>query len=430
MAITGGSLKSISPEDIKVRRSVLNQLVDIIQEDVSGSSSRRAYQVFVTGGVGPGVTSSLFQTVYDQDFTLQTANPMFDMTVGLFYSGTTVQTAKTGEDSAGKLLFPSQSLMMREKVNIYKQYASTLLGTADGAFYAPYQSQPAGGAGSVSTDRIDNAMFVSFKRLFTRDGIKRETFAIRMYQSATLDGSALDATTFTGIANGYTGSNVNQTSISGSAIFTDIGASSNQIRVFGGNVGNIVNAANTSQTVGLMFYDAGTAVFDMSKVFCGNQHISGVIDGMSAATWTADSPAGKTVIGRAGNGNVSAKFIPDFMVSGSIDDIVDHLAATRFQSGTLTAATFQNNTNINSTIVFCRASADEFNYSTNPTFVDDNSRIRVIDAGQENFQRTFTMPTTVGLHDQFGNLLAVAKLSRPIEKNDEKDITVRIRLDF
>ena len=89
--LTGGSFKRISPEDIKVRRSTLNQLVDIIQEDVSGSATRRTYQVFVTGGVGPGVTSSLFQTVYDQDYTLQTANPIFDLTVGLFESGSTVQ---------------------------------------------------------------------------------------------------------------------------------------------------------------------------------------------------------------------------------------------------------------------------------------------------------------------------------------------------
>jgi hypothetical protein len=109
---------------------------------------------------------------------------------------------------------------------------------------------------------------------------------------------------------------------------------------------------------------------------------------------------------------------------------VDHVASTRFQSGSLTAATFQNNTNINSTLIFCRATADEFNYSTNPTFVDTTGRIRVIDNGQEDVQRTFTMPTTVGLHDEFGNLLAVAKVSRPIEKNDEKDITFRIRLDF
>lgn len=422
--ITGGSLKSISPEDVKVRKSVLNQLVDIIQNDVSGSETRRAYQVFVTGGVGPGVTSSLFQTVYDQDFTLQTANPMFDMTIGLYVSGSTVLTASTGIDSAGKRLFPSQSLMMREKINNYRQYAASLLGSADGSFVAPY------GSGNT-TDRIDNALFMSFKRLFVRDGIKRETFAIRMYQSAS-GGDAVGAAAYNenGGAGGIT--NINRTSTSGSAIFTDIGASANQLRVFGGGVGSIVNAANASQVVGLMFYDAGTAVFDMAKIFSGSQKMSGTIDAMSIAgtDGTNSIPAGKTLIGSNRTGNYQAKFIPDFLVSASIDDIVDHIASTRFSNGTLTAATFQNNTNINSTIVFCRASADEFNYSTNPTFTDANSRIRVIDAGSEDTQRTFTMPTTVGLHDQFGNLLAVAKLSRPIEKNDEKDITVRVRLDF
>ena len=55
--LTGGSFKRISPEDIKVRRSSLNQLVDIIQEDISGSATRRHYAVFVTGGRGPGITS-------------------------------------------------------------------------------------------------------------------------------------------------------------------------------------------------------------------------------------------------------------------------------------------------------------------------------------------------------------------------------------
>ena len=118
------------------------------------------------------------------------------------------------------------------------------------------------------------------------------------------------------------------------------------------------------------------------------------------------------------------------MVSASIDDIVDHLAQTRFSSGSLTAATFQNNTNINSTLIFCRASADEFNYSSNPTYTDTDNRIRVIEQGQEDTQRSFTYITTVGLYDVNDNLLAVAKLSRPIEKNDEKDLTVRVRLDF
>ena len=59
-----------------------------------------------------------------------------------------------------------------------------------------------------------------------------------------------------------------------------------------------------------------------------------------------------------------------------------------------------------------------------------DGKIVVIDDGQEDTQRSFSFVTTVGMYDANDNLLAVAKLSRPIEKNDEKDLTVRVRLDF
>ena len=166
----------------------------------------------------------------------------------------------------------------------------------------------------------------------------------------------------------------------------------------------------------------------MAKVFSGSQHMSGAIPAM--ATAGARTAAGFEMIGEESTGYKSAKFIPDFVCSASIDTIVDHIATTRFSSGSLTAATFQNQTNINSTLIFCRATADEFNYSSNPSYTDAFNKLVVIDSGQEDTQRSFTFATTVGLHDQFGNLLAVAKLSRPIEKNDEKDLTFRIRLDF
>ena len=412
--LTGGSFKRINTSDIKTRRTGLNQLVDIIQEDVSGSSTRRTYQVFVTGGVGPGVTSSLYQTVYDQDFTLQTSNPLFDITMGLFLSSSTVQDAKTGEEpGSNKLNFASSSLMMREKIDIYRQHAASLLGDSSEAFFAPFNDS------SVATNKIDEALFLNFRRLFTRDGLRRETVALKMFRSgATSDPGA----------SGPNRANIAITSQSGSTIFSDVGSASSQTVTFGGQVGNLVNAANTSDVVGLVFYDKGTVVLDMARVFSGSEHMSGTIPAMSTATSLA--PQGFTVIGREGYGNPGAKFIPDFVVSSSIDTIIDHVASTRFSSGTLTAATFQNNTNINSTLIFCRATADEFNYSSNPTFVDSESRLTVIDTGQEDIQRSFTFPTTVGLHDQFGNLLAVAKLSRPIEKNDEKDLTFRIRLDF
>ena len=118
------------------------------------------------------------------------------------------------------------------------------------------------------------------------------------------------------------------------------------------------------------------------------------------------------------------------MYSGSVDNILDHIASCRFQSGSYSAMTFQNVTNINSTLIFCRATADEFNYSSNPTFTAADGRINVIDEGEEDTQRSFTFITTVGLYDANNNMLAVGKLSRPVEKNDEKDLTVRLRLDF
>ncbi len=355
-----------SSDDKKSSRSILNQLVDVIQEDVSGSVTRRKYQVWVTGGVGPGVTSSMFQTVYDQDFTLQTANPIFDMTVGLYFSGSTVQNAKTAEDSAGKMLFQSSSMMMREKIDVYRQYAKTLLGDADSSFFSPFESTSA-------SDRIDEALFISFKRLFSRDAIKKETFALRFYQTGTMSsyetggelGTGLEAVSGQGSAtNARTypeGPTLTKTSESGSVIFTDIKAATNTRRVYGGDVASIVAANNTDRKVGLLFYDHGTAVFDLKKILSGTQHVSGVIGAMNAHSPDGALTTGSMVIGGVGSGNRNAKFIPDLMVSASIDTIVDHIAETRLSSGTLTAMTFQNSTVINSTLFFCRASADVYN---------------------------------------------------------------------
>ncbi len=396
------TFKEITAADIKTSRSALNQLVDIIQNDISGTSTRKTYDVFVTGGIGPGVTSSLFQTVFDQDFTLQTANEVIDLTTGIFSGSATVASCSSGIDSAGKILFPSQTLMMREKINLYRQYAQTLLGDADAQFSAPFSTPGV-------TNNIDEAIFVNVKRLFARDKIKPQTFAMNFYTSASVD-KAEDP------INGVN-TNVNITSEIGSAILTDAGQGTQF--AFGGQVGDIAISTNSSNIVGNLFYDQGILILDAKKVLSGTQHVSGTI--------RAASTAGTAVIGSAG-GNPSAKFIPDFFVSASIDDIVDHLSSCRFSSGSLTAMTFQNVTNINSTLVFCRATADEFNYSSNPTFTDTDGNIVVIDDATTD--RTFSYVTSVGLYDANDNLLAVAKMSRPIEKNDEKDLTFRIRLDF
>lgn len=379
------TFKEFGAEDIKTSRSFLNQLVDIIQEDISGSVTRRKYQVFVTGGLGPGVTSSLFQTVFDQDFSLQTANPVFDMTIGLHVNSAVVSGASPTIDANGKYAFPSQSMMMREKMDIYRQMAGALLGDATEQFSFVSGS---------TTSTINEALFICFKRLFARDQIKRETFAIQLFQT----GSTLT------------------TAATGAVIFTDLSSSVNKDLSFGGQVSAILNSSDTSKQVGLLFIDRGVLVLDMAKVFSvqsGSTALTGSINAISTSGYTPFT----------GSFN-------QFLASASIDNIVDHIATTRFSGSTQSAMTFQNITDINSTLFFCRLAADEFNYSSNPTYTDSSNRIVVIDEGQEETQRSFTFVTSLGLYDALDNLLAVAKLSRPVLKDDERDITFKVRLDF
>jgi len=398
------TFKTITSDDIKTTTSVLNQLVDFVEEDISGSNTRKKFQVFVTSSANNAVTSSLFQTVYDQNFTLQTANELFDMTMGIYFNSDTVtgSHASPSQDANQKLLFKETSLMMREKINIYRQHAQLLLGNATSRFTSPNSNIP-----SSDNNNINEALFINFKRLFVRDGIKRETFAMKMFASSSR-----------GLAGDAHASNLTVTRInpaSGSVILTDVGASTSIERSeTGGDVGNIVLASNTAAAVGLMYYQQGIAVLDMKKVFDGNQVMSGTISRVGSST-TAD---------------VSGSFIPGFVTSASIDEIIDHVATTRFGSGSNTCATFQNNTKLNSTLYFCRATADEFNYSTNPTYTDSSGRLVVVDAGAGRDEKSFAFVTTVGLYDANEELLAVAKLSRPVEKNDEKDLTFRVRLDF
>jgi hypothetical protein len=406
------TFKELNAASIGSSATTLSQLVDVVGADISGSANRKTYEVFSTGGVGPGVVSSIFQTVYDQDSTLVTANAVMDMTIGIFSGSNTVLSSTLGSDAFGKLLFPSTSLMMREKINNYRQYAQLCLGDADNQFVAPFGS-------TSTTSTIDEAIIISFKRLFSRDGIKRETFAMRMFATGVLDGRDIGQPDY---------SNIDRTSTSGSMTMIDIGSSTAREGSLFGGVGSIVSSADVNNTVGLIFYEPGIVILDAKKVMSASQHVSGVINGMSSATYK-DAIAGETIIGDPGSGNPHAKFIPDLFVSASIDDIVKHIASTRFNSSALTSMiTFQNATSINSTIINVNADASSFNLSSNPTFTDENGQI--IMSLVDETAKPFTMITGVGLYDANNNLLAVGKLSRPIEKNGEKAINLRLRIDY
>lgn len=79
---------------------------------------------------------------------------------------------------------------------------------------------------------------------------------------------------------------------------------------------------------------------------------------------------------------------------------------------------------------FVRVSAGTCNYSNNPTMVNDtltnNNMIK-----HEFFKyNPVTYITTVGLYNDAEELLAVAKLSKPVKKTPETDILIKIRLNW
>jgi hypothetical protein len=74
---------------------------------------------------------------------------------------------------------------------------------------------------------------------------------------------------------------------------------------------------------------------------------------------------------------------------------------------------FNNTTELNSTIYFARAGHNEFNYSSNPTYIDSNSQIRVKNS---SLDQPVSYITTVGLYSADNELLAVAKFQNPSRK--------------
>ena len=87
---------------------------------------------------------------------------------------------------------------------------------------------------------------------------------------------------------------------------------------------------------------------------------------------------------------------------------------------------FNNTVELNSTVYFCRANYNEFNYSANPTYLT-GSKIRVKESSTD---APTTYMTTVGLYSADNELMAVAKLSEPLKKDPSNELTLRVRLDY
>jgi hypothetical protein len=83
--------------------------------------------------------------------------------------------------------------------------------------------------------------------------------------------------------------------------------------------------------------------------------------------------------------------------------------------------------NVSTSHYFVRANNREFNFSNNPTFVTGSTG-QFVWSTFERDPKVYI--TTVGLYDDANELLAVAKVSKPVEKSFDKEVAIKVKLDF
>ena len=83
--------------------------------------------------------------------------------------------------------------------------------------------------------------------------------------------------------------------------------------------------------------------------------------------------------------------------------------------------------NVSTSHYFVRATNREFNFSNNPTFVTGSDGTFAESTFEKN-PNTFI--TTVGLYNDANEMIAVSKTSQPIAKSFDKEVLIKVKLDF
>lgn len=193
-----------------------------------------------------------------------------------------------------------------------------------------------------------------------------------------------------------------------------VGAAGRIFNIVSGTIYNLSNAQyynnQPSTYYGLVYPDMGIFILDADILHASASMT--IVTGSDTSTIESDTSASLNVMTlfRA----MSASVSPNIHVPADIG---------RF-SGSFAA---RNEETVTSTHYFVRIKNGEYNYSNNPTFTTGS-------VGDLRYMDFIDNPnvyiTTVGLYNDNNELLAVAKLSRPLLKNFDCESLVRIRLDF
>ena len=336
--------------DVASITSAVNEVVTISSSlfiPGVGDVNVKTYQNIASSSAGPAL-GGYWQTIFDSSPASIQSTALFDVTFGMNTASAYYALAAANPSGCAN-----------EKVKIYGELASLLLGDAGSTF-------------TVSGTAVNECFFIMVKRGIMKDELKKGVTTLIM--SGAYDGVITAS---------------------------DVGASTAYKQTAGGDYAPLLS--ETSE-LGQVWYNSGIIV--VPALLISEPWVNGA--GQTSGAWSGSNPDGASLTGALTGSTI------DNLVSGFRNSIAN--------------IAFQNQTNLYSTIYFCRATNTEFNYSSNPSYLDNSQRIIVTSGSNVLQSRTYI--TKVGLYDANDNLLAVGSVNMPIMKAPDTESILRIRLDY
>jgi hypothetical protein len=399
------TFKTFLNDDIATTRTLLHEAIPITGSIIYGTYGAPGAETHVKT-----FAHGMFQSVYDYPYLSSSANHIFDVThahnsVFQTQGVTGTQSDGINYDGASQLGAISTHPFFKKRKNIYGQMAQVLVGHDVSGVIQNFDQD--GDLLSAIGSKYNSLIFLNFARLLGKDEIKKGSFELQLGTVETHSDTAGDMNTNLltikdeGAANDY---KVN--SPAGDYGILKITGDST-------NAGGGPSAdGDYDVKCGLIYYQAGVVALtpDLLMGFDNAAYEKGKITN-AGATGGADAEM------NAAEQNILA------LLNDNAKTMDDVGLALRQR---IEKVCFNNTTELNSTIYFCRVSHNDFNYSSNPTYLED-SKVRVKNRKND---APISYITTVGLYSSDNELLAVAKLSEPLRKDPTNDLTLRVRLDY
>ena len=389
--------KNFLSNDVATTRTLLHEAIPITGSIVSGTYSTKTTAIGSATNIktyGHG----MFESVYDYPYLSSSANHIFDITWGY---------------SALSNFSSSANTQNKEKINIYNEFAQYLVGYDHTGGIKQFMEP-------TNNVEMKECIFVPFSRLLSKDEIKKGSFSLELGVSASF-GTVVKPNTFLNrIAlkdlSGSNGYNVDSPAGEYGVLYA---TTSNSDAVMY-HLAEEDGTTATCPAAGLLYYQAGIAVLTGSVLHSGsgvtgyNGLLAGGSDTNPCLGWPIAASGGLEML--AGLGGAGYDTITGSTISAMSDGLRNRVYNIAFN----------NTTELNSTIYFCRVNHNDFNYSSNPTYLT-GSKIRCKTMSSDS---PVSYATTVGLYSADNELLAVAKLSEPLRKAPDTEFTLRVRLDY